>query len=80
MGLFERAYPYMKESVAGDPLSPSFTSGLGIYEWALGDTARASVSFDRSIKLGWVLVAGSEARMLAASGKRDEAYAFLVTA
>jgi tetratricopeptide (TPR) repeat protein len=80
MGLFEKAYPYMKESVAGDPFSPSFSGGLGIYEWALGDTAKASASFDRSIKLGWVLVAVSKAQMIAASGNRSDAYTYLMTA
>lgn len=79
MGLFEKALPYMEKSIADDPFSPSFTSALGIYQWALGDTAAASASFDRSIKLGFVLVAVSKAQMLAASGKRSEAQAYLMT-
>jgi TolB-like protein len=80
MGLFEKAYPYMEESIADDPFSPSFTSALGIYQWSLGDNAAANASFDRSIKLGFVLVAISKAQMIAASGKRPEAYTFLMTA
>jgi TolB-like protein len=79
MGLFEKAFPYMEKSIADDPFSPSFTSALGIYQWALGDKTAANVSFDRTIELGWVLVAISKAQMLVASGERDEAYAFLRT-
>lgn len=79
MGLFEKAFPYMEKSIADDPFSPSFTSALGIYQWALGDRVAANASFDRSIKLGFMLVAVSKAQMLAASGKRDEAYAFLMS-
>jgi hypothetical protein len=80
MGLFEKALPYMRESVADDPFSPSFSSALGIYQWALGDSAAANTSFDRSIKLGWVLVAVSKAQMIAASGNRSDAYTYLMTA
>lgn len=78
MGLFDKAYPYMKASVAGDPFSPSFSSGLGIYEWALGDTTKASASFDRTIALGFALVVFTKAQMIAAAGKRDEAHAYLM--
>ncbi len=80
MGLFEKAYPFIEESIANDPFSPSFTGALGINQWALGDRAAASASFDRTMALGWVLVGVSKAQMIAASGKRPEAYAYLMAA
>ena len=80
MGLFEEAYPYIEKSIVNDPFSPSFTGALGIYQWALGDPAAASASFDRTIALGWLLVAISKAQMIAASGRRSDAYHFLMTA
>jgi tetratricopeptide (TPR) repeat protein len=80
MGLFEKSYPYIEKSIADDPFSPSFTGALGIYQWILGNHAAASASFDRTIELGWLLVGISKAQMIAASGKRDEAYAFLMKA
>jgi TolB-like protein len=80
MGLFEQSFPYLEKSIADDPFSPSFTGALGIYQWVLGNTAAASASFDRTIALGWPLVAISKAQMIAASGKRSEAYTFLMTA
>ncbi|MGA9795603.1 MAG: hypothetical protein WBQ17_08700 [Rhizomicrobium sp.] len=79
MGLFDKAYPYIEKSIADDPFSPSFTSALGIYQWALGNTVAASASFDRTIALGWMLITVSKAQMLVASGKRDEAYVFMRT-
>jgi TolB-like protein len=80
MGLLEKGYPYIEKSIADDPFSPSFTGSLGIYQWVLGDRAAASASFDRTLALGWILIAVCKAQMLAASGKRDEAYAFLMSA
>jgi hypothetical protein len=78
--LFEQSFPYLEKSIADDPFSPSFTGALGIYQWVLGNTAAASASFDRTIALGWPLVAISKAQMIAASGRRSEAYTFLMTA
>jgi TolB-like protein len=80
MGLFEKSYSYIEKSIADDPFSPSFTSALGIYQWVLGDRAAASASFDRTIALGFLLVAISKAQMIAAAGQRSEAHAFLMTA
>jgi tetratricopeptide (TPR) repeat protein len=80
MGLFEISYPLMEKAVADDPFSPSFTSALGIYQWMLGDRAAASASFDRSIELGFLLVAISKAQMMAADGKRPQAHAYLMKA
>jgi TolB-like protein len=80
MGLFEKAYPFIEKSIVNDPFSPSFTGALGIYQWTLGDRAAASASFDRTIALGWLLVCISKAQMIAASGQRSEAHAYLMRA
>ncbi|HEX3918686.1 MAG TPA: TIR domain-containing protein [Caulobacteraceae bacterium] len=77
MGLFEKSYPLIEKSIVNDPFSPSFTSALGIYQWVLGDHAAANASFDRSIALGYILVAASKAQMIAASGDRSGAHAYL---
>jgi adenylate cyclase len=80
MGLYEISYPLIEKAIADDPFSPSFTSALGLYQWVLGNRAAASASFDRSIELGFLLVAVSKAQMMAASGQRPEAYAYLMAA
>jgi TolB-like protein len=80
MGLIDKGYPYIEKSIANDPFSPSFTGALGIYQWIRGNTAAASASFDRTLLLGWVVIGVCKAQMLAASGKRDEAYTYLMTA
>jgi tetratricopeptide (TPR) repeat protein len=80
MGLIDKGYPYIEKSIADDPFSPSFTGALGIFQWIRGNTAAASASFDRTMLLGWALIGVCKAQMLAASGKRDEAYTYLMTA
>jgi hypothetical protein len=78
MGLFETSYPLIEKSIVNDPFSPSFTSALGIYQWILGDHAAAGASFDRSIALGFLLVAISKAQMIAADGDPAGGHAYLL--
>lgn len=78
MGHFEKAYPHMEQSIAGDPFSPSFTGTMGIYQWTLGDPEAASASFERTIELGYPLVAISKALMLTELGSAAEAHAYLM--
>jgi eukaryotic-like serine/threonine-protein kinase len=78
MGHFEKAYPYMEQSIAGDPFSPSFTGAMGLYQWTLGDPKAASASFERTIELGYPLVAISKALMLVELGPAAEAHAYLM--
>jgi len=78
MGHFDRAYPYMEQSIAGDPFSPSFTGAMGLYQWALGDPETASASFDRTVELGYPLVAVGKALMITEQGRPAEAHRYLM--
>jgi hypothetical protein len=80
MGLFADALPYMEKSIANDPFSPSFTGALGVYQWTLGDEKAASASLDRSVELGFALVATTKAAMIAESGRPGEAHAYFMAA